>query len=146
MHDVSTSSIHLAATHYECERVVIDFSAAFDANDLAGMERVFAADGVWKRKDGDIVGIEQLRTFMRVRSPGIFVRHVLSNLRTTLNDGDSATVISYLTVYRHDFEHAPKLPAPFDGPDLVSEYHDKLARISGDWKLVLRESRSAFKR
>ncbi len=134
------------ATQQACERVVTDFSAHFDAGESEAMERLFAADGVWRRADGDITGRAQLRDFMNRRRAGIFVRHVLSNLRTTLIDKTHAVVDSYVTVYRFDFEGQPVLPALLDGPDLIARYHDRLVIESGAWKLAWHEATIDFKR
>jgi limonene-1,2-epoxide hydrolase len=127
------------------EDAVSRFTACVDARDIEGMAQWFADDGVWKRPDGDIVGIAGLRAFMNRRSPGVFTRHVISNVRTTVEDG-SAVVDSYVTVYRHDFAGLPVLPAPLDAPDVVGRYRDVLVKENGTWKLSLRESIVEFKR
>jgi len=127
------------------EDVVIRFTASFDARDIEGMVQLFADSGVWKRPDGDIAGVAGLRAFMNRRSPGVFTRHVISNMRTTVED-DRAVVESYVTVYRHDFADRPALPAPLDGPDVVGRYRDVLVNERGAWKLLERESIVEFKR
>lgn len=127
------------------QEVVIRFTACFDAHDIEGMAQLFADSGVWTRPDGDVAGLAELRAFMSRRSPGVFVRHVISNMRTTV-EGDSAVVDSYVTVYRHDFADQPALPAPLDGPDVVGRYRDVLVNEEGSWKLSLRESIVEFKR
>ena len=37
-----------------CERAILDFTAAFDLNDVEGMARVFAEDGVHERRFSDV--------------------------------------------------------------------------------------------
>ena len=106
---------------------------------------MFTDTGVWKRPDGDIVGIAGLRAFMSRRAPGVFTRHVISNMRTTLEDA-RAVVDSYVTVYRHDFTDRPVLPAPLNGPHVVGGYRDVLVHENGAWKLSLRESIIEFQR
>ena len=110
------------------------------------MERLFASDGIWKRADGEVRGVAQLRTFMASRPQGIVIRHVLSNLRTTLLDDERAVVDSYVTVYRYDFSDVPSLPAPLVGPDLVGRYRDELVCEADVWKLKVREVMVDFKR
>lgn len=134
---------HAAA--WACEQTVLRFSAHFDAGKFAQMMSYFADDGIWKRADGDIHGIDALRAWCARRAPGVFVRHVLSNLRTTMRDADNAVVESYVTVYRRDFDAAPVLPAPMQGPALVGRYRDELVRHGGQWKLARREVRIDFK-
>ena len=127
------------------EDVVIRFTACFDAHDIEGMAQLFAETGVWKRPDGDIVGIAGLRAFMSRRSPRVLTRHVISNMRTTVEKA-SVVVDSYVTVYRHDFADQPALPAPLDGPDVVGRYRDVLVNEEGTWKLSMRESIVEFQR
>ncbi len=127
------------------EDVVIRFTACFDAHDIEGMVQLFADTGVWVRPDGDVAGIGALRTFMDHRPAGVFTRHVISNMRSTVAN-DRAVVESYVTVYRHDFAGQPALPAPLSGPDVVGRYRDVLVNENGTWKLLLRESIIEFKR
>jgi hypothetical protein len=127
-----------------CEQVVLTFSACFDNSDGAGMLELFADDGLWKRQDGDIHGVDELRAFMERRPAGIRVRHVLSNLRTTLPSDTEARVDSYVTVYRAENHHAAG-PASFDGPELVGRYRDILTRKSDGWQLASREVIVDFK-
>lgn len=128
-----------------CEQAVLAFTHGFDMNDIDTMSRYFSSHGVWKRHDGDLVGIEQLRRFMRARNPGTFVRHVLSNFRTVLLPSGLAVVDSYVTVYRHDFVDVPRLPAPLAGPNVIGRYRDQLALGETGWQLVQREVQIDFK-
>ena len=126
-----------------CERAVAEFTAAFDLGDFDGMARVFAEDGVWKRQDGDVVGMSQLRNLMDARPAALLVRHVLSNLRTTFSSATEALVDSYVTVYRHD--SASSRPAPMNGPNLLGRYRDRLSLRGDEWKLAGREVVVDFK-
>jgi hypothetical protein len=56
------------------------------------MLELFSTDGVRKREDRDITGAAGLRAFMTARSPSVFVRHALSNVRTMHIDENSAAV------------------------------------------------------
>ncbi len=137
-------SANTASEIIACEQLVLTFSACFDDGDSAGMLELFSTNGVWKRQDGDLHGIEALRTFMEKRPTGILVRHVMSNLRTTFTNNDEAVVESYITVYRAT-DHRSDGPATFSGPDLVGRYRDVVIRRSGSWKLASREVRVDFK-
>ena len=71
------------------------------------MEQYFAPDGVWHRADGNIEGREGLRRAMRARPLGLFVRHVITNLRASILGPSDAVVPPYVTVYRHDLKTEP---------------------------------------
>ena len=116
-----------------CERVVLRFTAAFDASDLDGMMAEFAPDGVWRRQEGTLRGHDGLRALMGGRPPGLLVRHVITNLRVTSAGPGAAECKSYVTVYRHDGGGAK--PAPLSQPALVGSYHDTLRKVDGTWLL-----------
>ena len=133
------------AAERRCGHTVVEFTVAFDLGDFDRMSRMFADDGVWKRQDGDVVGMSQLQQLMRSRPAGLFVRHVLTNMQTTFLSAADAVVESYVTVYRHDFPAEPRRPAPLNGPNLVGRYRDQLSLREHGWKLVGREVVVDFK-
>ena len=114
-----------------CERVVLRFTAAFDASDLDGMIAEFAGDGVWRRQDDTVRGHDGLRALMAARSPDLLVRHVITNMRVVSTGPASAACTSYVTVYRHD--HGGAKPVPLSQPALVGSYHDTLRKVDGTW-------------
>ena len=128
-----------------CERAILDFTAAFDLNDVEGMAKIFAEDGVWKRQDGNIVGVAQLREMMRKRQAGLFVRHILTNIRASFVSKTHAVVESYVTVYRHDFPGEPRRPSPNAAPNLMGRYRDELRLVGNEWRLAAREVTVDFK-
>ena len=116
-----------------CERVVLRFTAAFDASDLNGMLAEFAPDGVWQRQEGAVRGHDGLHALMAGRPPGLLVRHVITNMRVAPAGTKSATCTSYVTVYRHD--HGGVKPVPLVQPALVGTYHDVLHKTEETWLL-----------
>lgn len=129
-----------------CEDAILRFTAHFDAGQYREMERYFSVDGIWKRRDGDIEGIEQLRVQMAKRKPDRVMRHVISNVRTTLHSADHATVDSYVTLYMHVYGDQPApVQAPLGGPVVVGRYKDEMRRIDGCWKIQVRQPVHDFK-
>lgn len=136
----NTAGLTGAALMQQCERAVIGFTVAFDLGDLDQMVQLFAADGIWHRRDGAISGVDQLRQFMQMRSPTLLVRHVLSNLTTTLLSDSHAVVDSYVTVYRHEgtLGSAAPRPAPLQNASLVGRFRDEVRRTAHGWQLCSR--------
>lgn len=134
------------ATQLACQETVLRFTAHFDAQEYDLMEGYFSADGIWRRLEGDVVGLEGLRQFLASRPPNIFVRHLISNLRTTVLSVGQAQVDSYLVAYRHDFSGPPQLPAPLDSPLLIGRYQDELRQVDGTWKIQVRQVHIDFRR
>jgi hypothetical protein len=133
------------AVRRACEDVVLSFSACFDSGDTDRLLSLFAPDGVWKRDDREINGASELRAFMDARSSSVFVRHALTNLRTTIINQDNAIVESYVAVYRHVFDGPVTLPAPLEGPEVFARYRDQLVRLPGGWKIQERKTTVEFK-
>lgn len=126
-----------------CERVVLRFTAAFDASDLDGILAEFAPDGVWQRQEGTVRGHDGLRALMAKRPLGLFVRHVVTNMRVASVGPGSAACTSYVTVYRHDNGGAK--PVPLGQPALVGVYHDVLHKTERTWLLSGRSVSVDFK-
>lgn len=137
-----------AAAHVECELVVLDFMAAFDAGDAEAAVELFSPDGQWNRIDGPVNGRDELVSLIRSRSPAVMVRHVITNVRTNLTSESTATVNSYVMLARHQSSTGSieSLPVPFEGLAGLGCYVDELKLIDGRWKIVKRYSRSEFKR
>ncbi|MES2246499.1 MAG: nuclear transport factor 2 family protein [Pseudomonadota bacterium] len=130
----------------ECEETILRFTAHFDAAEFAEMERYFAQDGVWKRHEGDVCGVDALRERMAERKADRIMRHVITNIRTRLHSADHATVESYVTLYMHIYGSAAlSAPAPLDGPVVVGRYKDELRRIDGRWMIQVRHPIHDFK-
>lgn len=136
---------HWAAV-MRCEAAVLRFTAHFDAREYHEMERYFAPDGLWKRHEGDVRGVIQLRERMAQFKPDFLMRHVITNMRTTLHSRQTATVDSYVTLYMHVYGDAvPPLHAPLNGPVVVGRYVDDMRCIDGDWKIQIRQPIHDFK-
>lgn len=114
-----------------CVDAVVRFTWYFDDGEVDAAVELFAADGVWQRRGGDLVGHEGLRRLMASRGD-VLARHVLSNHRVSLTGTDGAVVESYVTAYR---AAGPSRPARLDQPLLVGRYRDVLARAEGSWKI-----------
>lgn len=132
------------AAEWDCQQTVLRFTAAFDAHNFSEMAEHFAPDGIWMRAEGPCHGHAGLQEFGRKRSAQILVRHVVSNIRVDILDAQHARATSYITVYRHDFADAVKLPAPLH-VDLVGEYVDELQLIGGRWLISRRTGSAVFK-
>lgn len=140
------SMLDLIVIQRACEQSVVNFSTHFDAREYSSMAEYFATQGVWLRADGVITGLDELQEKMKQRPDTLFVRHVLTNFRTTVIDEMHAVVESYVTVYRCDFYESPQIPARLDCPDLVGRYHDEMILESGRWKIARRSVQVDFKR
>jgi hypothetical protein len=136
------SSSAALADEWETQQVVLRFTAHFDAGEHGRMEEYFAPDGVWYQARGPIRGHQELRERMAALPKHQIMRHVLTNLRTTLVSQDEAVVDSYFTVYLQERSQDDSSPVSTPGPRNVGRYRDCLRRIGGRW--LLNERRVTF--
>ncbi len=129
---------------WRCQEAVVRFTCHFDAGEYAAMEAYFARGGVWRRTEGDVIGLDQLRAFLARRGTRVLARHLLSNMRTSLHTADSATVDSYVTAYRATVPEGHGGPVPLGPPFLVGRYRDDLIVEEGSWRIARRELRVDF--
>jgi SnoaL-like protein len=133
----SDPSPHIA-DEWQTQQVVLRFTAHFDAGEHERMELLFAPDAVWHQARGPIHGRAELRQRMASLPPDQVMRHVLTNLRTTMLSRDEAVVDSYFTVYLQRRSGDTTAPTATRGPRSVGRYRDRLRRIEGRWLLYER--------
>lgn len=124
-----------------CVEAVVRFTWHFDDGDVEGAVGLFAADGVWQRIDGDVVGHDGLRRLLNSRG-NVLARHVLSNHRVSASGTGGVLVESYVTAYR---AMESSRPARLKRPYLVGRYHDVLVSTAGRWQIQHRALQVDFK-
>jgi hypothetical protein len=90
-------------------------------------------------------GKAAIRAAMQQRSPKLWSRHVMTNIAINVIDENTATGISYLTLYRHVGEESlGKKPIDFDALAGVGHYIDEFTLIPEGWRISQREIEFAF--
>lgn len=130
----------------ECERATLQFMMYFDAQNYNEAAKLFAPDGVWHRLEAAVRGRDDFMRQMSTRSPGIFVRHVITNLLAQRIDTETVRVSSYVTVYRQDFTGEVVTPAALHSPVAMGRYTDVFRHIEGRWLLHEKSLIVDFKR
>jgi hypothetical protein len=128
------------ADEWLAQQVILRFVAHLDAGEHECMERFFAPDAVWYQAQGPIRGRAELRERLASLPHDQIVRHVLTNLRTTMISRDEALVESYFTVYLQRRSGDAAAPVATQGPRHIGRYHDRLRRIDGEWLLSERQT------
>lgn len=133
---MKSAQYEIAFLAQEC---VVHFTSLFDAGDYEGMERYFAPDGVWVRAEGTWQGVDQLRAGLQSRSRRLNVRHLLTNLRTTLTSDCECIVESNFLVFRWESDVGSVLGG-MRKPALLGRYCDQLGLYDDTWKLKYRKA------
>ncbi len=123
--------------HQAIQRVITNYSAYLDARDYDGYVGLFTEDGVWAngatRREGQAEIREMLTGLFGEVEPG-FVNlssfHQIGNFEIDV-DGDTATAKSRFVFVMRGEGGAPT-------PSLSGQYHDRLVRVDGTWKIAER--------
>jgi uncharacterized protein (TIGR02246 family) len=119
------------------QRVITDYSAHLDARDYDGYVGLFTEDGVWANGSTRREGREEIREMLA----GLFGEpdpdfvnlssfHQISNFEIDV-DGDTAQAKSRFVFVMRGEGGSPT-------PELSGQYHDKLVRADGEWKIAER--------
>lgn len=119
------------------QRVITDYSAYLDARDYDGYVSLFTEDGVWANGDTRREGREEIRAMLT----GLFGEtdpdfvnlssfHQIGNFEIDV-DGDIAQARSRFVFVMRGEDGSPT-------PELSGQYHDKLVRVDGQWKIAER--------
>ncbi|MBC7802554.1 MAG: nuclear transport factor 2 family protein [Candidatus Parcubacteria bacterium] len=107
--------------------------------DLVSLMR---ADGVWHRQGKALKGHAQVLEALEQRTATMLIRHVVTNAFLDTESDSEATLIAYMTVYRHDDGSARKPPVAIDGPYRIMLVKKRFVREGGRW-LIAESSGSA---
>jgi len=125
---------HSAVISWNCEQTVLRFMAHFDGGEYEQMKTYFSESGTWRRPTLTIEGHAGFDEHVAVSVPGRVMRHVITNMRTTLLTDTTAIVESYFTVYLRDRGRTQGT-----APSAVGRYTDRLERHAGGWVIADRE-------
>ena len=84
---------------WRCSQILLRFFRSLDEDDVEGVVREFAADGVWHRRGEHFKGHAALRAAMAARPADRVVRHVVTNLVVTPGADGRITAASYMMAY-----------------------------------------------
>jgi uncharacterized protein (TIGR02246 family) len=117
-----------------CERLVLDFAYYSDHQEYESLSKLFAADGIMKRPNGDpIVGREAILQAYRARPAGRMTRHVCSNIRITVESPDRARGFTYAVVFSATGDEKAE--------ERIGEFEDQFVRRDEGWRFASRQAR-----
>lgn len=127
-----------------CQQLVVTLAHLIDHDGLDGIAAVLAPDAVVHLFGQEVRGATSIGELFKARTQGVVIRHVLSPSEVRVVSADSATALTYVTVYR-----GPKTdgsdPLPLTGPINVVEYEDHFSVVAGAWKITRRDIRMIFR-
>ena len=133
------------ATDDDCRQLIMDYAWYRDHPDADAYAALFTEDAELSILGETFKGRDAIAQRLTAASGSTV--HLMSTVRITKVDDDSATGVSYVTVYT-----APPGPGPHtvSGYAAIGEYHDDFQKTDAGWQikkrvLVLRLRDSNFK-
>lgn len=122
---MAVSSAEFAEARQAIEALNAEFAWLIDHRDGAGVEGLFAADGVYDMSNRVFRGRDEIKGFYDSRKARgrRAARHVFSNLHLTLDEPNRAAGTTILTLYACDGE--PPYPTQ---AVLIADYNDVYVR------------------
>lgn len=112
------------------------FFHSLDERDYDAVVALFAGDGVWLRQGERLQGHAAVRRALEARSSTLRIRHVITNAFIERVEGDEATLVAYMTAYRHDDGQPSTAPPRIAGPLRISKVVARFRRTGGDWRIA----------
>ena len=136
----TTALAHAPSIVEACTQLVQDYAYSRDHDDANGYANVFARNGVFLFRGQRFEGRAAIHKRMQ-DSAGQITRHVMSNVRVTVENPEKARVVSYVTVTIAD---RSDLPIQVPGVTALGEYHDICAKTADGWKIQERQFVDVF--
>jgi len=129
----------------ECEALSIAYARYVDFQDYDAFVDLFTQDAHLDA-GGPLDGKDNIRRAMARRPDTLRARHVLTNIHIDVVDSNTATGISYLSLYRHiGPESVRDEPVEFSAPAAVGHYTDKFERTNDGFRIASRVLSFAFR-
>lgn len=105
----------------------------YETHEYEAMVQCYTEDAHYRNWRGDIRGRSEILSMMEHRPRERLVRHVISNVVTTLCSADSAEGMAYVTAYINHHGDPLREPVPQIGPPAIAEYNFRFRKVEGEW-------------
>jgi hypothetical protein len=131
----------------ECAKVATSYSVFLDFRRYAELTDLFTEDAQLDLDGWLLDGQPAIRDYMFSRSNNRTNRHVCSNLLIEPVDAETATGLTYVTIYRFDAnDDTERKRMPFEGPYVVGYYKDSYRKVNDRWRFSSRVLSATFMR
>ncbi len=128
----------IEAIQRACEALVLDYASFRDGERGEALAELFSVDGTLVVNGQQYAGRQAL--LARFASPSKqMVRHMMSNIRITVESDSTASGISYALIFVGETPSKfPTAPVEVSGFAAMGEYHDVFKRTANGWRIAAR--------
>lgn len=126
-----------------CTELVLDYAYHRDRLDAEQIGELFTEDATMSLLGDVFDGRTAIMQRTLDGKSGPVTRHLMSTIRIFPESADSATGVSYVTIYLAPRRGSTN-PLAVEGFAGIGEYHDEFARTPSGWKIASREFRPTF--
>ena len=101
-------------------------------------------DGSWHRQGKVLRGRDAVLKALAERPGTMRIRHVITNLLVTGVEDDTASVVAYLTAYRHDDGTDSPMPRVIAGPYRILIVRTRFRRHGEGWLIAEQSGTTEF--
>jgi ketosteroid isomerase-like protein len=118
----------------QAQQLLARLFLCLDTGDHERLATLFQPNGVWVRRGKELVGAGEMVAALRDRSATLVGHHVVTNVVVEPGGEGRASVIAYLTVYRHDSGARRSGAVPLAGPAALAICRGEIARGEHGWR------------
>ena len=131
-----------------CQRLGVRYTHHVDFGKAEKIAELFTEDGVWeaglRRAEGKAAIQDLFRQRQELKKR--ISRHVVTNHLVEVLDASHARGVSYIVLFRHDYD-LTKTSRPLDNqPVFVGQYEDEYVKTDSGWRFKSRKVNGPFLR
>lgn len=135
----------IAAERYAaCQQLIAEFWGRLDRDDYEGLVALMVPDGRWNRAGKWREGVADIRAAMDERPEGLFVRHVITNLRCE-DTPEGVLCRYYLTAFSTRSGKTAPPPYPAGPPSVLADYQSICVETPEGWRMKELSGQFAFR-
>lgn len=137
------SELDRCLIHRAVEDLILETGRCIDSKDFQGLTHCFHPDGrLYRPTTPDpLVGPAAIAESYGKNPAERFNRHLVSNLRVTIESATEARAVSYVTLY--STEAGEQVAETFGAPVhrlLIGEFHDRCVKTDAGWRILERRA------
>jgi ketosteroid isomerase-like protein len=134
------------AIEWDCFHTQNRYYVLVDAGDYEGGANLFTEDAVWTLWGQELHGRAEILKGLEDGLGPVFIRHYVSNITVNVIDENNAEVISYVHIYRHEWDEIKDGTIPTIGAWVLGRHDNKMVRTDEGWRISRRDISSFLRR